>query len=161
MEGSTHFVGLDIGGTTVKAALLNESGRQVGDGVEVRSHGSDGYQATFKQLRAAIDQLCSDNSIESSNITAVGIDVPAPSSDGVIWGQANLNEDWVGTNIRDEFSKEIHRPCYMTNDGTLLLTVNGSCVQDTMALYFLWHQGPDSVGALFLARDNYMKDAMV
>ncbi len=117
MEGSTHFVGLDIGGTTVKAALLNESGRQVGDGVEVRSHGSDGYKATFKQLRSAIDQLCSDNSIESSNITAVGIDVPAPSSDGVIWGQANLNEDWVGTNIRDEFSKEIHRPCYMTNDG--------------------------------------------
>ena len=42
MEGSAHFVGLDIGGTTVKAALLNESGRQVGSGVEVRSHGSDG-----------------------------------------------------------------------------------------------------------------------
>ena len=117
MEGSAHFVGLDIGGTTVKAALLNESGRQVGSGVEVRSHGSDGYKATFKQLRAAIDQLCEDNSIEHSNITAVGIDVPAPSSDGVIWGQANLNEDWVGTNIRDEFSKEIHRPSYMTNDG--------------------------------------------
>ena len=117
MEESAHFAGLDIGGTTVKAALLNESGRQVGSGVEVRSHGGDGYKATFKQLRAAIDQLCSDNSIESSNITAVGIDVPAPSSDGVIWGQANLNEDWVGTNIRDEFSKEIHRPCYMTNDG--------------------------------------------
>ncbi|MEE3177176.1 MAG: hypothetical protein VX269_07475 [Verrucomicrobiota bacterium] len=101
MVGSAHFAGLDIGGTTVKAALLNESGRQLGSGVEVRSHGNDGYKATFKQLRAAIDQLCSDNSIESSNIKAVGIDVPAPSSDGVIWGQANLNEVWLGKNFRD------------------------------------------------------------
>ena len=83
MEGSTHFVGLDIGGTTVKAALLNESGRQVGDGVEVRSHGSDGYKATFKQLRAAIDQLCSDNSIESSKDFGLGgslsLEPPHPS----------------------------------------------------------------------------------
>ena len=117
MDESAHFAGLDIGGTTVKAALLNGIGRQIGEGVELRSHGSDGYKATFKQLHLALETICSNNSVELSTIAAVGIDVPAPSSNGVIWGQANLNEDWVGTNIRDEFSKEIHRPCYMTNDG--------------------------------------------
>ena len=50
MDESAHFAGLDIGGTTVKAALLNGTGRQIGEGVELRSHGSDGYKATFKQL---------------------------------------------------------------------------------------------------------------
>ena len=117
MADAVYFAGLDIGGTTVKAALLDATGGQVGDMVEVRSHGSEGYRATFKQLRVALDQLCDNNSISFGAIAAVGIDVPAPSSEGVIWGQANLNEDWVGTNIRDEFSAEIHRPCYMTNDG--------------------------------------------
>ncbi|MBA4715878.1 MAG: ROK family protein [Verrucomicrobiales bacterium] len=117
MDESAHFAGLDIGGTTVKAALLNSTGRQIGQGVELRSHGSDGFKATFKQLHLALETICSDNSVDISTVAAVGIDVPAPSSNGVIWGQANLNEDWVGTNIRDEFSKEIHRPCYMTNDG--------------------------------------------
>ncbi len=117
MSAQKHFAGLDIGGTTVKAALLDAKGTQVGDMVEVRSHGTDGYKATFKQLRVALDQLCEDNSVAFDTIAAVGIDVPAPSSDGVIWGQANLHADWVGTNIRDQFSAEIHRPCYMTNDG--------------------------------------------
>ena len=113
----SYFAGLDIGGTTVKAALLDDKGALVGDMVEVRSHGSEGYQATFKQLRVALDQLCDNATVEFDAIAATGIDVPAPSSNGVIWGQANLNRDWVGTNIRDEFSSEIHRPCYMTNDG--------------------------------------------
>ena len=117
MAEAVYFVGLDIGGTTVKAALLDATGGQVGDMVEVRSHGSEGYRATFEQLRKAIDQLCENNSIDFEAVAAAGIDVPAPSSDGVIWGQANLHADWVGTNIRDEFAAEIHRPCYMTNDG--------------------------------------------
>ena len=117
MAEAVYFAGLDIGGTTVKAALLDATGGQVGEMVEVRSHGSEGYRATFKQLRAALDQLCENNSISFEAIAAAGIDVPAPSSEGVIWGQANLHEDWVGTNIRDEFSAQIHRPCYMTNDG--------------------------------------------
>ena len=89
MDESAHFAGLDIGGTTVKAALLNGTGRQIGEGVELRSHGSEGYRATFKQLHLALETICSDNSVDLSTISAVGIDVPAPSSNGVIWGQAN------------------------------------------------------------------------
>jgi predicted NBD/HSP70 family sugar kinase len=118
MPTAKYFAGLDIGGTTVKAALLDNKGSQTGEMVEVRSHGSEGYKATFKQLRVALDQICANAGVEFDAIAACGIDVPAPSSDGVIWGQANLNEDWVGTNIREEFSKEIHRPCMMTNDGS-------------------------------------------
>ena len=64
MAEAVYFVGLDIGGTTVKAALLDATGGQVGDMVEVRSHGSEGYRATFEQLRNAIDQLCKNNSID-------------------------------------------------------------------------------------------------
>ncbi len=135
MADPNYFAGLDIGGTTVKAALLDEKGKGCGDMVEVRSHGSEGYRATFKQLRVALDQLCENAGIAFETIAACGIDVPAPSSDGVIWGQANLNEDWVGVNIRDEFAKEIHRPCTMTNDGNA-------------AAYGEWLLRPDHDGPL-------------
>ena len=47
------------------------------------------------------------------------MDVPAPSCDGVIWGQANLNKDWVGVNVRDAFAKSIgKKKVFMTNDGS-------------------------------------------
>ncbi|MEM7317842.1 MAG: hypothetical protein AAF408_02350, partial [Pseudomonadota bacterium] len=101
MANTHYFAGLDIGGTTVKAALLDSKGEQAGDMVEVRSHGSEGYQATFGQLRVALDQLCENAGVEFESIAAAGIDVPAPGYHGVLWGQANHKQDRVGTQNPD------------------------------------------------------------
>lgn len=113
----SHFVGLDIGGTTVKTVIVNSDGDQVGGIVEVRSHVKDGYEATFGQLDLAIDELAANAGIARENVKGIGLDVPAPSSDGVIWGKANLGEDWVGTDIRGKLSARTGIPVFMTNDG--------------------------------------------
>jgi glucokinase len=110
------FAGLDIGGTTIKSILVNDKGAEVGDIVEVRSHVKDGYEATFAQLELAMDQLAEASGLSRGLIKGIGLDVPAPCSDGVIWGQANLAADWVGTNIRDQFSSRVNTPVTMTND---------------------------------------------
>lgn len=112
-----HFVGLDIGGTTVKTVIVDQNGEQVGDLVEVRSHVKDGYGKTFGQLDIAIDQLAANAGIDRSQVKGIGLDVPAPSSDGVIWGKANLGDDWVGTDIRGKLSERTGIPVFMTNDG--------------------------------------------
>ena len=112
------FAGLDIGGTTVKSVLVDAEGELVGEMVEVRSHVKNGYEATFAQLESALDQLTGFSGVRRDQIAGVGLDVPAPSSEGVIWAQANLGSDWVGTNVRDLFSERIDGiPVYMTNDG--------------------------------------------
>lgn len=112
-----YFAGLDIGGTSVKAILGDASGFQKGNLVEVDSRVKEGYEATFEQLEGALDLLAKGAGVSRDAIQGVGLDVPAPNSGGVIWLQANLGEDWVGTNIRAEFSKRIGLPVYMTNDG--------------------------------------------
>ena len=114
---SSHFAGLDIGGTTVKAVLVDHQGQQVGPLTEVRSLVKEGYEATFGQLSLALDQLAAGAGVERSQIAGIGLDVPAPSSDGVIWGRANLGADWVGTDIRGKLSARFGVPVYMTNDG--------------------------------------------
>jgi glucokinase len=114
---SSYYAGLDIGGTTVKAVLVNHLAEQVGPLTEVRSQVKDGYETTFGQLDKALDQLASGAGIEKSSIAGIGLDVPAPSSNGVIWGRANLGEDWVGTDIRGKLSARTGVPVYMTNDG--------------------------------------------
>ena len=113
---SSYYAGLDIGGTTVKAVLVNHLAEQVGPLTEVRSRVTDGYEATFGQLDQALTQLATGAGIEKSAIAGIGLDVPAPSNNGVIWGKANLADDWVGTDIRGEFSKETGKPVFMTND---------------------------------------------
>lgn len=114
---SSYYAGLDIGGTTVKAVLVNHLSEQVGPLTEVRSMVKNGYEATFGQLDQALDQLAAGAGIEKSAIAGIGLDVPAPSSDGVIWGQANLGSDWVGSDIRGKLSERTGVPVYMTNDG--------------------------------------------
>lgn len=114
---NSYFAGLDIGGTTVKAVLVDASAEQIGPLVEVRSQVKDGYEATFGQLENALDQLAAAAGIECSRIGGIGLDVPAPSSNGVIWGRANLGDDWVGTDIRGRLSERVGVPVFMTNDG--------------------------------------------
>jgi glucokinase len=116
-EQAAFFAGLDIGGTTIKSILVDDNGDAVGEMVEVRSKVKEGYEATFGQLELAMDELAKGGGIERSAIRGIGLDVPAPSSDGVIWGRANLAEDWVGRDIRDRFSARVGVPVFMTNDG--------------------------------------------
>ncbi|MGY8641769.1 MAG: ROK family protein [Verrucomicrobiales bacterium] len=116
-DTAKYYAGLDIGGSTVKTVLVDDMGDVAGEMLEVKSHVKDGFEATFGQLEVALDQLCAAINIERSQVKGMGMDVPAPSCEGTIWGKANLHENWVGTNIRDEFSKRVDTPVYMTNDG--------------------------------------------
>lgn len=112
----SYFAGLDIGGTTIKCMLVDASGEPAGEIIEVRSFVKEGYRRTFGQLREAMARLAEQAGTTVDEIATVGLDVPAPCSKGVVWGRANLGEDWVGTDIRSEFSKEIGKPVFMTND---------------------------------------------
>ena len=116
MPNPKHFVGLDIGGSTIKSVIINSTGEQVGGIVEVKSLVKNGYEATFGQLDAAIAELCANAGITSEDIGGIGLDVPAPSSNGVIWGRANLGEDWVGTDICAKLTERTGIPVTMTND---------------------------------------------
>lgn len=114
---NNYFAGLDIGGSTVKAALVDANGASTGALVEVKSRVKEGYKTTFEQLQEALRQLAEKANIEVSAIRGAGMDVPAPNCEGVVWTRANLGDDWVGTNVRDELSELLGIPVYMTNDG--------------------------------------------
>ena len=114
---NNYFAGLDIGGSTVKAALVDADGASTGALVEVKSRVKEGYKTTFEQLQEALRQLAEKANIEVSTIRGAGMDVPAPNCEGVVWTRANLGDDWVGTNVRDELSELLGIPVYMTNDG--------------------------------------------
>jgi len=116
MTSPKHFIGLDIGGSTIKSVIIGPTGGQVGAIVEVKSFVKNGYEATFRQLDIAISELCANAGITVGDVGGIGLDVPAPSSNGVIWGKANLGEDWVGTDICAALKQRTGIPVTMTND---------------------------------------------
>ena len=61
MSNSPRYgAGLDIGGTTIKAMLVNEDGWKAGEPVEVRSHVDAGYERAIevaKEKRVQIPMM--------------------------------------------------------------------------------------------------------
>lgn len=113
----SYYAGLDIGGTTIKAMLLDQGGKRVGEIIELRSHGHEGYERTLGQLELALDQVAASAKQTRDAVKAVGVDVPAPCSDGRLMERANLHADWAGVHFRDIFAQRVSKPVYMTNDG--------------------------------------------
>jgi glucokinase len=150
-ETNEYFVGLDIGGTTIKSMLVDQDGGTVGDMLEVRSHVDEGFRRTFGQLIAAVDGLCGANGIGRGQVVGVGLDVPAPCCDGVIWSKANLAQDWVGVNIAEEFEKEIGVPLFMTNDGNAAAAGEYAVRPDHTGSLLLAAPGTGLAGGLVLA----------
>ena len=68
-----YFLGLDIGGSTVKSVLVDASGAPVGEMVEIPSYVKKGFAATLVQLVASADLLCKANRLKKSAIGGIGL----------------------------------------------------------------------------------------
>ncbi|MCP5550801.1 MAG: ROK family protein [Akkermansiaceae bacterium] len=87
-ENNAYFAGLDVGGTTIKSALVDSHGDPAGDMVEVRSRVKEGFEATFGQLEKALDAR-GRRRHRARRHPRIGLRRLPLSCDGVIWGRAN------------------------------------------------------------------------
>ena len=91
--------GVDVGGTTVKLGLFDETGVLL-DKREIPTHTGNGGERILPDIAAAIDTVLLEKGIDKSAVTGVGIGVPGPINDeGVVnrcvnlnWGVFNLHE---------------------------------------------------------------------
>jgi glucokinase len=114
-------VGLDIGGTTTNATVLDGFGRfLVDDLCETPSRVLEGPPATLDALRAAFDGVLALAGLPATAVVAVGLDTPGPASaDGVISskGSTNFNQpEWRGFDIRSALATKLGLPVVYTND---------------------------------------------
>lgn len=74
-----HVLGIDIGGTSIKAGLFAEGGRLL----DVRQipTGSLVCAEAFAGVVTGLRELCSVNDVDEGDVRAVGLDVPGPVDD--------------------------------------------------------------------------------
>ena len=85
-----YCFGVDIGGTTVKMGLFNESGDIV-EKWEIVTRTENEGEAILPDIAASINAKVSEHQIEKEDVLGVGVGVPAPvTSVGIINGSANL-----------------------------------------------------------------------
>jgi predicted NBD/HSP70 family sugar kinase len=115
-------VGLDNGGTSNNATVLDVSGRFLVDRlVETPSRVREGPEAAIVALVQALDHVLGLLGLVRASVRAVGLDTPGPASaDGVISSKGSTNfahPAWRGFDVRGALEQRLGLPVVYNNDG--------------------------------------------
>ena len=107
-------IGVDIGGTKILSAIIDESGNIV-KSLRVPSEGKEGRDKILSHLYEAIEGLISEDIVGIGIGTAGQVD---PDSGTIVTATPNL-KDWAGTPLKDIIEKKFGLPTYVDNDGNV------------------------------------------
>lgn len=109
--------GIDLGGTTVKIAYFDETGRML-DKWEIPTVTTNGGSQILPDIAASIRHYLDDHQIFDSNILGLGIGVPGPvNAKGVVNKCINLG--WGVFNIAETLSSLTGFPVKAGNDANV------------------------------------------
>lgn len=112
----SYIVGVDLGGTNVRAAVTNKEGQILGEGRRP-SLAMEGPHITIPEIILAIKDAIADANIESSDLCGIGMGVPGRhiSGEGIVLWSPNF-KDWGGVQLLEPIRQEFGVPAYMGND---------------------------------------------
>jgi glucokinase len=119
--GGWVVVGLDNGGTTNNATVLDAEGRFLVDRMaESPSYVREGPEKAVEALARSLEQVLELTGTPRAMVRAVGLDTPGPvSAEGVIalQGATNFgNPDWCGFDVRVALEMRLGLPVVYNND---------------------------------------------
>jgi polyphosphate glucokinase len=105
-------VGIDIGGTGIKAGLVDtRDGQLLSERLRVETPAGAEPNAVIKVVNDLVNQLAGEKPHY-----AVGISLPAVVRHGVTMSAANISPDWIGFRADLAFSAALNREVHLIND---------------------------------------------
>ncbi|MCE9562225.1 MAG: ROK family protein [Planctomycetes bacterium] len=117
MSEERYFVGLDVGGTTMKAAVVNNEGHPQSVPAVMDTHAERGQDAGLETMCATIRKAVADAKLTMDNIAAIGVATPGlmDIKAGLILDPPNL-KPWKNVPVRDHIQKVFGKPTAYQND---------------------------------------------
>jgi polyphosphate glucokinase len=109
---SKKAIGIDIGGTGIKGAVVNlKNGSLIGERVRHETPAGGKPLDIAKVVSHLITQLP-----EAKSDMLVGICFPAIVRNGITMSAANVSKEWIGLDADALFTKVLGRPVHVIND---------------------------------------------
>lgn len=110
------IIGVDLGGTNVRAAVTDRGGRVLGEGRRP-SLAMEGPEVTISQIVQAIRDTMNSAGVQANDVCGVGMGVPGrhKSKEGIVLWSPNF-KDWGGLQLLAPIREQIGAPVYMGND---------------------------------------------
>lgn len=108
------YVGVDLGGTNLKMALVDAGGRLL-DRVIEPTRGQEGHAAVLRRIVLGVRRLASK---APGEVRAVGVGVPAliDMDAGIVLDLPNLPGRWTGVPVAPTIRQETGLPAHLIND---------------------------------------------
>lgn len=109
-------IGIDVGGTNVKIALVNEEGKIIYSN-SVPTRAEMGYEYTVNNIKQAIYDLLKETKLEAKDIEGIGFGFPGQVDykAGIVRNAPNI-PGWVEVPIAKIFEDEFNIPTRVDND---------------------------------------------
>ncbi|MEM9088403.1 MAG: ROK family protein [Cyanobacteria bacterium P01_F01_bin.53] len=102
---------VDIGGSGVKALVLDEDGTPLGERDRIKTP----KPATPKAVMAVIEKLAD----QQGDFDRVSVGFPGVVRNGVVYTAVNLHPDWVEYDLAGILAERVKRPVRVANDADL------------------------------------------
>ena len=110
-----HYIGVDLGGTTVKVGLLDNEYKII-DKMVAPTGSERTSEEILKDMAILCKEIMDKHELSEKDIHSIGIGCPGIASpkEGIIYFSSNLDFDQV--NVRKEIQKYINVDVYVDND---------------------------------------------
>jgi len=118
-QESRYLVGVDLGGTNVRAAACTFDGSILGE-AKLDSMAMEGLEFTLRQIITAVRQALERANVDISTVAGVGMAVPGhhKSREGITLWSPNF-KDWNGVQVIEPIRRELGVPVFMNNDANV------------------------------------------
>ena len=119
---------VDIGGTGVKAMLLDENGKPATDRLRAKTPNPSTPEA--------ISAIIADFAKQLGDFDRASVGFPGVIKKGVVHTAANLDKSWIGYDLAGNLSKTLNKPVRVANDAVVqgLGAVSGQGVELVITL---------------------------
>ncbi len=116
---SKVIIGVDLGGTNVKTAIVTPD-KEVLSKDSRPTHAGEGPVAVFEAMEASARDAMQAVDVTPEDVLAAGFGAPGPMNwrTGVVYSPPNL-PGWKDVPLADEMAKRLGVPCYVDNDANV------------------------------------------
>lgn len=117
-----YVVGVDLGGTNVRAAVLDRTTEKVvARGDNLPSLAEVGFEQTLGQIVLAAQTAMDHAYVAASDVLGVGIAVPGhvKAAEGMVMWAPNFKDQWKGVQVSAPVQQALGVPAFLGNDANL------------------------------------------
>jgi glucokinase len=118
MSNTNHYIGVDLGGTNIKAALVDTATGEISETTSIPTHAREGYDSVIAQMGVLVDRILEAAKLEKAKVGGIGVGVPGAidMDRGRTLFLPNLPGQWRNVPLAEKLSGHTSLPVRIIND---------------------------------------------